>query len=390
MPVDGSANHEATKLMDAIHSLQALHEKSRLQNYALNNNHLSDSLSEASDTTPNTFNGASEHRRKIRELTIALEAQAMDETRHFALQSPMTDTQIKTPRVTPVPGTVSQIKGLPKTAKAFLNDAAAVRSSSSACTNANPKLSPRNEIKQPCPIRENEQEGDKCVGEVFAEEKNSGAEEKKPLTLDEQRKRMESLTRELDAQLNAAIQAQAFHKTNPYAAQTSKNLSNGTKDVKHPKNVEVAAAETLSTELDTTVASSSKRDMVSTSTSGSEGGRNGIIVLDNKEDFEDEHTHFEAPLSPNSFFVKSTSPPKHTSNRKTYHTNTQVHKYTLSKKTDKASHHDAISSNPFFTIEMVVSPYPTCHSCAFQKISLIVSPYLLHFIEKDNGLGYFI
>lgn len=366
MPAAGF-NNETAMLMDAIQSLQALHKKSRVQNYAFDN-YASDG-SGASSSTPNKFNGSSEHRRKIRELTIALEAQAIDETRHFALQSPMTRKEVKTPRVSPAPGTAGQIQGLSTTAKTFLNDVAAASLSSSITSHANPRLPPRhvaNPVDEKMKYEEEECIKEICVEENKFPESTKSPEPAKSLSLNEQRKRMESLTRELDAQFNAAMQAQAFYKANPYAAPTPKHF-NTTKDAKSPKNVEVAPAETLSTELDTTVASSSKRGLVSASTSGSEGGQNGIILLDNKEDFEDEHTHFKSPLSPNSFFVNSASHPKRTSKKPPHEPPKKLQHPKRSdeqigskneatpKKTNTHSQQDAISRQPSGTIEMIVS-----------------------------------
>jgi len=91
--------------------------------------------------------------------------------------------------------------------------------------------------------------------------------------VDEQQQKMESLARELEAQLNAAKQAKALYKS----------------EIKAAKRPSVAPVKTLSTEP-STEASLAKR--VSSTTSEGEGG---IAVLGQKKDFE---------LSPDSFFVK--------------------------------------------------------------------------------------
>jgi hypothetical protein len=357
---DGQSTSETAMLMDAIQSLQALHQKSRVQNYAFDN-YASDSLSEASSATPNTFNGSSEHRRKIRELTIALEAQAMDETRRFAMHSPMTNGEIKTPRISPVPRSTGQLSRL---TKSYLKSAAAARLDNTD----NPKLHQRHsaETAPMTDVHENEEaaetDEEEYIGEICM------GSEKSP-DLDAQRKQLESLTLALDAQWNAAMQTQAYYKANPKAARSAH--SKLAEVMESTKEADVCPAETLSTELDTTVASSSKRDMVSASTSGSEGGQNGIIVLDNKEDFEDGETSFEHPLSPNSFFVKYGVEESQHAKKKCFDSK-EVHpveqpskKKSENRKSKEATNdarldskkgqYDALVSKPSGTLEMLVS-----------------------------------
>lgn len=264
------SNNEKELLIDAIQSLQELHRRSRIQDYALKT-YASGSLSEASSSTPNTYNGNDEHRRKIRELTIALEAQAMDETRRFAMTSPLTRKEIRTPRVSHAPGIPSEMSGQPRSVRTYLNEAA-------AAVGRAPRDTP------------NLDESSKYIGEI-------SLDGFKQIGVNEHVKKMESLGQELDVQLNATKEAQAYYKSN--SLKDPEYIENEIKSAKSPT---VAPVKTFSTELETTVDGSSKQ-RVSASTS-SEGGKDGIIFLDTKQDFEEGDTPFEAPLSPNSFFVK--------------------------------------------------------------------------------------
>lgn len=380
--VDGPpTTSETSMLMDAIQSLQLLHQKSRVQNYAFDN-YASESLSEVSSTTPNTFNGSSEHRRKIRELTIALESQAMDETRRFAMQSPMTNKDIKTPRISPVPGSAGQLSRL---AKSYLNTASLNKLHQQHTTETAPITdAPDNEEADES---EEEEEGE-YIGEICMEERKSP-------DLDEKMKRLESLTLALDAQWNAAMQTQAYYKANPQAARSTHS-----KVMKSSKNADISPTKTLSTELDTTVASSTKRDMVSASSSGSGCRQNDIILLDKKEDFEHEETEFEHPLSPNSFFVKYGKESSHHAKTKCFDSRVK-HTVAPSKmKSDKkqkkeaavekATHpgnkkglFDAITSKPTGTLEMFVST----RGCFLSRNHSPHSHPLLSLVEKDYGLG---
>jgi hypothetical protein len=370
-----SGTNETAMLMDAIQSLQALHQKSRVQSFAFGN-YASDSLSETSSSTPEIFNGANEHRQKIRELTIALEAQAMDETKRFAMASPATRGEIRSPRVSPVPK-IGRLVGMSKTAKDYLNDAAA---SWTARTAPAPKLPPRaepklresvkddnkanesildtsNPVNESTPDRSELNESVEHIGEISVEESPAVDESSH---LDEQRKKMEILTRELDAQLNVAMQAQAYYKANPYAVHAQPSAG-AVATVTSPKNAvnqdAVAPAETLSTELDTTVASSSKRVSALTSAASSDG----MICLN--EDFEPESTSFEAPLSPNSFFVvygmKSTPKLKKKCVLNSPEKSSDSKRRERKKSGKKKAQHDE-ASKPSGTFEMIVSVQAAC------------------------------
>ena len=282
MPVKGSisSKNETAILLDAMESLKSLHQKSRPRTGVVD---ITSTSCNVDTNTSISSKSASEHRRKIRELTIALEAQAMDETKHFALVSPCFMTRaIATPRVT----IVSPNKPKESELKAHPEEA----------------IAPSTNLDQ-------------------ANTTETDNQSRTSMDLEEQMKIIGNLTRELDAQLNAARQAQALYKKNPYAARvgTEQAVAERTDElvviepvsdviqVQPVEDVEkapcmekdVTSAKTESTELETVDASAMKADERE-----APNKENELSVLVNKEDFESEHTDFEAALSPTSFFVK--------------------------------------------------------------------------------------
>lgn len=266
-----SPDNETAMLMDAIESLRVLRQKSRARSHCLeqfrpDDNH--DVDTNTAEFKENKYD-AMEHRRKIRELTIAIEAQEMDEARRLALLS-----QKNTARL----GTSERQSNK----KHEFSGAAVIDSGSSAQTNA-PSYSM----------------------ELSAR--------------DEQKKRIGNLTRVFDSKLNVAKQGQALpRKTNqspaPLATQVEKLFCAGEliapfsrreieKESSQQKSIVssdlLLSVKTLSTELDTLDADSVQREKAFTSIQD-----NGISFLVNKEDVENEDTTFGAPLSPNSLFLK--------------------------------------------------------------------------------------
>jgi hypothetical protein len=256
--------------MDAIESLRVLRQKSRAKSHGLeefrpDDNH--DVDTNTAEFKENKYD-AMEHRRKIRELTIAIEAQETDEARRLALVSQRTPARIWTSE--------KQSK------KHEFSGAAVIDSGSSAQINA-PLHSMALSVR------------------------------------DEQKKLIGNLSRDFDAKLNVAKQGQALpRKKNQSTAliptQVEKIFCAGDliapfsrreseKESSHRKSIVssdlLQSVKTLSTELDTLDADSMQREQAFTSSQD-----NGISFLVNKEDFENEDTTFEAPLSPNSFFLK--------------------------------------------------------------------------------------
>ena len=196
----------------------------------------------------------------------------MDETRRFAMASALTRKEIHTPRVSQVHGKWSEDNAAqPRCTETYLTEAAT-------------------SVGRAARDIPNVDESSNYIQETTQEES-------KLLSINEQNINVETLGNELDKKLNAAQEAHAHFKTSSL------------KD----KNSTVAPAETYSTELESTVGGSSKH-RVSASTS-SEGGKDGIIFLDTKQDFEEGGTPFEAPVSPNSFFVKYRTTSPHTNKK---------------------------------------------------------------------------
>lgn len=315
----------------------------------------------------------------------------MDETRRFAIASPATTKEINTPRVGTERSSIVGSEGMGGW-KSFLIGAAEL--TAQVGNLRFPPRKPYTEIgERPCveidaytneaqieshpSNSEVEQTAEDANKETNVEtnidnskdqvviDENLDASDEEYLGdiicrhgVDVQHQKMESLARELDAQLNAAKQAKAVYKSEMNAA----------------KSPPVAHIKTFSTEPETE-ASSAKR--VSSASSEGEGG---ISIVSQKQDFEDECTSFRAPLSPTSFFVKYGMENEYKNVRgyvrfsEKENKTRQIKLPALTPRTKSKAvlknasilsevvrnkHYDAIASKPSGTLDMIVSVQ--CH-----------------------------
>ncbi|KAL3804494.1 hypothetical protein HJC23_002533 [Cyclotella cryptica] len=259
-----SSHNEAAMLMDAIESLRILREKSRTKSNSSEEYHPRDN-SDVEINIKDIKEGkcdALEHRRKIRELTIAIEEQL-----------------------------------------------AVVSSKDSAPV----------EIPEKQYAQKHEFSGLTLTESQISAQINVLLQSTESEIQDEHQRKIDNLTRDSDVKMNVAMQAHVLHrKTNqtsvPLSTQAEKMFYATGESIApfsgrlaetestQPKSAvsrDLVHVKTLSTELDTLDADSMQREQALPSSH-----RNVISSLDNKEDFESEATPFGAPLSPESFFVK--------------------------------------------------------------------------------------